>query len=73
MENSPKPVFTQGTCIAELIDSTLNTFTSCAVYGFLCVCKTLFFQGHCSLLFLFPFIINVQFATAGVNYNIDNW
>ena len=42
MENSPKPVFTQGTRIAELIDSTLNTLTSCAVYGFLCVCRTPF-------------------------------
>ena len=30
-----------------------------------CVCVKPRFQGHYSLLFLLPFIVNVQFATAG--------
>ena len=30
-----------------------------------CVCVKPRFQGRCSLLFLLPFIVNVQFATAG--------
>ena len=30
-----------------------------------CVCAKPRFQGHYSLLFLLPFIVSVQFATAG--------